>query len=103
MSLADPTLENWYRDAETDRIFRIVAIDIDNDAIEVQFLNGDLGEYDTAMWLDSAFYSIEPPKDWSAPYDHVDTDDLGYSDPDLHGHSLDDVSLEDFLDGKDER
>ena len=47
MSLADPILENWYKDAESGRTFRVVALDSDSDSIEVQYLNGDLGEYDT--------------------------------------------------------
>ncbi len=102
MSLADPILESWYKDADAVQIFRVVAIDADNDSIEVQYLNGDLGEYDTATWEDSAFYPIEPPEDWSAPFDHVEMDDMGYSDPDRHDRDLDDRSLEDILDEEDE-
>jgi hypothetical protein len=98
MSLVDPILENWYKDAETDRSFRVVAFDPDNDSVEVQYLNGDLGEYDTATWVDSAFYTIEPPEDWSAPFDDVELDDLGYTDPDLHGRNMNDISVDDFLD-----
>jgi len=98
MSLAEPILENWYKDAETERSFRIVALDSDNDSIEVQYLNGDLGEYDADAWENSAFYPIDQPEDWTAPFDDVELDDLGYSDPDQHGRDLDDVSLDDLLD-----
>ncbi|MDD5036788.1 MAG: hypothetical protein PHE55_18825 [Methylococcaceae bacterium] len=97
MSIADPILENWYQDAESGRSFRIVAIDTDNDAIEVQYLNGDIGEFDSTTWEDSAFFPIEPPEDWSAPFDDVEVEDLGYSDPDRHGVDLQDATLEGFL------
>jgi hypothetical protein len=103
MSLADPILENWYKDAESDRSFRVVAFDADNDSVEVQYLNGDLGEYDTATWEDSAFYPIEPPEDWSAAFDDVEMDGLGYTDPDLHGRNMDDISIEDFFDDEKDR
>lgn len=102
MSLADPILENWYKDADTDRSFKVVAIDADNDSIDVQYLNGDLGEYDVTAWEDSAFYPIEAPEDWSAPFGDIEVDDLGYSDPDQHGRDMDEVSLEDFLDEEDD-
>jgi hypothetical protein len=103
MKLADPILETWYKDAEAERSFRIVAIDSDNDSIEVQYLNGDIGEFDTATWEDSVFYPIEAPEDWSAPFDDVEIDDLGYSDPDNHSRDMDELSLDNFLDEEDDR
>jgi hypothetical protein len=103
MSNADPILNNWYQDAETGRSFRVVALDSDSDSIEVQYTNGDLGEYDTASWEDSIFVPIEPAEDWSAPFDDVEVDDLGYTDPDRHGFDMQEATLEDFLDADDER
>ncbi len=96
MSSADPILDNWYQDAETGRSFRVVAID--NDSIEVQYLNGDIGGYDSAGWEDSAFFPVEAPEDWSAPFGGVETDDLGYTDPDRHGLDMQDLTLDDLLD-----
>jgi len=96
MSNADPILNNWYQDAETGRGFRVVAID--GDSIEVQYLNGDIGEYDPTSWEDSAFLSAEAPEDWSAPFGEIELDDLGYSDPDRHGPDLQDITLDNFLD-----
>ncbi len=103
MSNADPILENWYQDAETGRSFRVVALDAESDSIEVQYLNGDVGEFDSSSWEDSAFYPIEPPEDWSAPFDDVEVDDLGYTDPDRHGLDTEQVTLEDFLNEEGER
>lgn len=98
MSAIDPILDNWYLDAASGRQFRIVALDEKNESIEVQFLNGDLGEYDCASWDDSDIARIEAPEDWSAPFDDVELDDLGYTDPDLHGRDASDMTLDDLLD-----
>jgi hypothetical protein len=78
-----------------------VAIDNDSDSIEVQYANGDLGEYDGVVWEDSAFFPIEAPEDWSAPYDDLEVDDLGYSDPDRHGLDAQELTLDDLLDDAD--
>ncbi len=98
MSTADPILENWYQDAATGRSFRIVALDPDNDSIEVQYLNGDIGEFDFVSWDDSSFFPIEPPEDWSAPFDDVEIEDLGYTDPDRHEIGRHDISLDELMD-----
>jgi hypothetical protein len=101
MSNADPILDNWYQDAETGRRFRVVAIENGGDSIEVQYLNGDIGEYDGTTWEDSAFFPAEAPEDWSAPFDEMELDDLGYSDTDRHGRDLQEVTLDDLLDEND--
>lgn len=101
MSAIDPFLENWYQDESTGRQFRIVAIDEENETIAVQYLNGDLGEFDYASWAESVISPIEPPEDWSAPFDDVELDDLGYTDPDYHGRNSQDITLNDLLDGEE--
>jgi hypothetical protein len=96
MSNADPIVNNWYQDAETGRSFRVVAIE--GDSIEVQYLSGELGEYDNAAWEDSLFLPADPPEDWTEAYDGLELDDLGYSDTDRHGPDVSDITLDDFLD-----
>jgi hypothetical protein len=98
MSSADPILNNWYQDGETGRTFLVVAIDANGDSIDVQYANGDLGEYDAAAWEESAFFPIEAPEDWSAPFGDVEIEDLGYSDPDRHGVDRQEITLDDLLD-----
>lgn len=103
MSTADPILENWYQDPASGRIFRVVAIDPENDSIDVQYSDGDIAEYEFTSWEDADFFPVDPPEDWSAPFDDVEIDDLGYSDPDLHGPHLQEVTLDDILNGEEER
>ena len=102
MSNVTPILQEWYQDLASGRTFRIVALDEENDSIEIQYYNGDIGEFDFSSWEDSVFTPIEAPEDWSAPYDDLETDDLGYSDPDMHGRDSHDITLDDLLDGQDE-
>jgi uncharacterized protein DUF6763 len=98
VTVTDPVIGSWYKDVENNLQFRVVAIEDSSDAIEVQYYNGDIGEYDTDTWYNSTFDYIEDPEDWSAPFDKVETDDLGYSDPDLHEPNLSDMDLGDWLD-----
>jgi hypothetical protein len=72
-----------------------------HDSIDVQFANGDIGEYDFSAWEDSFFTPIEAPEDMGASLGDMELDDFGYSDPDQHGPDRGDVTLEDFLDGDD--
>jgi len=97
----DPRIDQWYEDLESGRSFCVVAVDERNDSIEVQYVDGDLGEYDFASWNEVAINAIDPPEDWSAPYGEVETDDLGYSDPDLHGSGRGGRTMDDLLDDED--
>lgn len=96
-TIADPIIGNWYKDLENNLQFRV--INIDDDAIDVQYLNGDIGEYDNDSWYNSTFDYIEDPEDWSAPFDDLETDDLGYSDTDKH--NPEDLGLDEYLDEQD--
>lgn len=98
-TVADPVIENWYKDIENKLIFKVVAIDEKDATIEVQYVNGDIGEYDNESWYNSTFDYIEAPEDWSAPYGDMEPDDLGYSDPDIHANpDQEEMDLADMLD-----
>jgi len=47
-ALSNPEIGLWYRDIDN-RLFEVVAIDSD-DAIEVQYYDGDVTEYDRESW-----------------------------------------------------
>lgn len=97
-TLADPIPGNWYKDVENSLLFKIIIIDEKADSIEVQYLNGDIGEYDYDSWYNSTFDNIEEPEDWTAPYDEVESDDRGYTDPDQHRPTLKNIDIDDYLD-----
>ena len=96
-----PELQGWYQDVGSDRSFQVVAMDKDNDAIDIQYEDGDIAELDYSSWWESGFMPIQPPEDWTAPYDEMEIDDLGYTDTDRHERDQDGLTLEDVLDDED--
>jgi hypothetical protein len=97
-TVADPIIGSWYKDLENNLKFKVVAMDEIDDSIEVQYLNGDIGEYDHDSWYGSTFDYIEAPEDWSAAFDDIEVDDLGYSDTDEHKPNPEDLDIDDYLD-----
>jgi len=97
-TITDPVIDQWYKDVENDFVFKVVAIEESDDMIEVQYYNGDIGEYDRDSWYGSTFDFIEAPEDWSAPYGNLELDDLGYSDSDGDNSQSNDTLLKDYED-----
>ncbi len=98
-TITDPVIGRWYKDFENNLTFKVVAIDTKDETIDVQYANGDLGEYDNDAWYASTFDYIEDPEDWSAPFDELELDDLGYTDTDRHARAdSEDLDISDFLD-----
>ena len=98
-TITDPVIGSWYKDVENNLTFKVVALDEQDDSIDVQFANGDISEYDNDTWYNATLDYIEAPEDWSAAYGNVETDDLGYSDPDIHEKpDKDNLDLSDILD-----
>ncbi|NOQ64028.1 MAG: hypothetical protein GQ582_05900 [Methyloprofundus sp.] len=95
-TVTDPVIDQWYKDVENSLSFKVVAIEESDDSIEVQYLNGDISEYDNDTWYNSTFDFIEAPEDWSAPFGEISSDDLGYSD--RGGSTIDDTPLKDYQD-----
>jgi hypothetical protein len=67
-ALAAPEVDNWYRDRER-RFFKVVAIENDGDAIEVQHYDGTVAELDRRAWLERQPQAAEAPEDWSGSVD----------------------------------
>ena len=97
-TIADPIIGSWYKDLESKLKFKVIAIDEKDDAIEIQYLNGDIGEYDNDTWFGSSLNYIEAPEDWAAAFDGIETDDLCYSDTDEHKPNIEDLDIDDYLD-----
>ena len=77
---ADPIVENWYRNLAERQNFEVVAVDNDEGTIEIQYFGGEVEEIDFDTWYEMELVTIEPPEDWSGPFDDLERDDLGYSD-----------------------
>jgi len=75
MSTPNPAVGSWYETIEGD-ILEVVAMDRDEQSIEVQFYDGTVEEYDTDTWEELVARSAEAPEDWSGSLD-ISKDDYG--------------------------
>ena len=72
-----PLVDDWYQDVNEDMLFEIVAVDKEEDFIEVQYLNGEIGEFDFDTWGQMVILKAQPPEDWRAPFEIADEDNSG--------------------------
>lgn len=75
-----PVTGQWYRHLDKGQSFRVVAVERDQDLIELQHFDGDLEEIDFAGWFAMDLEPAAEPEDWTGPMDDIETDDLGYSE-----------------------
>lgn len=80
----EPIPGEWYQNIETHQAFRVIDASETEGLIEIQYVDGDLGELDMAAWEDLDLEWIEPPENWTTPYDGIEKDDLGYTDTDTY-------------------
>ena len=76
----EPVAGNWYTHRDKGQTFRVIAVDEDNDLIEIQYFDGDLEEIESDAWYDMDLEIAEPPEDERGPLDDTTTDDGRYSE-----------------------
>ena len=69
----EPRVGDWYRTITGDN-FEIVALDLDDDTLEIQYFDGMIEELDMDTWSELNIVPIEPPEDWSGSLD-IERDD----------------------------
>ena len=91
---ASPVVGNWYRDS-TYQVFEVVAIDEEENTVEIQYVGGEIDEYDIESWNSLGAENVPAPEDWSGAYDEMERDDLGFTDmnfrPESAGFSVEDL------------
>ncbi len=77
MNELTPVIGNWYRKENGER-FEIVAVDVDDATIEIQYFDGTIEELDMDAWEEMPLEEVEPPEDWtgSVDVDEEEVDDL---------------------------
>ena len=89
MAIERPAVGRWYR-RTNGNLLRVVAVDEDDQTIEVQFFDGTIDEVDMDTWNGLLLERVGAPEDWSGSVD-MDPEDftgddsgempLGYHDP----------------------
>lgn len=69
-----PVIGNWYRQ-ENGELFEVVALDTEDDTVEIQYFDGTIEEVDVESWDQLQLEEAEPPEDWSGSVD-VDDDEF---------------------------
>lgn len=77
-ALSQPEIGVWYRDIQN-RLFEVVAIDSD-DAIEVQYYDGDVTEFDSESWDLLCVNMVSEPGDGLGPYEEMLDDENSFTE-----------------------
>jgi hypothetical protein len=85
MNLIKPIVGQWYRDGSNE-LFEVVAIDDQDETIEIQYFDGSVTEVDFEGWndqlRDDLLEAADAPEDWSGAVD-VEAEDLDREFEDL--------------------
>lgn len=63
-----PVVGDWYRSING-TVMEVVAIDTEEDSIEVQHFDGTVEEFDLESWAEQELVKAEPPEDWTGSVD----------------------------------
>ena len=101
MSQTLPTVGNWYQETSQGFLFEVVAYDPEDETVEVQYLEGEIEEYDLESWAELKLRTVAPPEDWRTGYelsseDSVDADATIY--PEDWSGALNQLEPEDRVD-----
>lgn len=83
MKMLSPVIGGWYKDLQNNVLFEVVDWDPTTLTIEMQYLDGEVAEYDLDGWREMLLQHAEAPEDWRAAFELDDEDLL---DPDLPMH-----------------
>ncbi len=76
---ADPIVTTWYQHLDKGQKFQVVAVDNNENSIDIQYFDGDIEEIDIDHWYLMELEQIESPEDISGALDVSEIDDLGAS------------------------
>lgn len=85
-----PTTRKWYLSKEISIPFMVVAVDSEQNLVEIQHFDGDIEELDFDVWHNmKGLEETAEPKDAYAPYELSDSDILelfSEEEASLHNH-----------------
>ncbi len=77
MNQLSPHVGAWYTDVQLGAVFEVVALDEEDQTVETQYLDGEIGEFDFESWSDLILEPSSGPEDWRRPFeigDELDSD-----------------------------
>lgn len=70
---------HWYRPMNNDSLFEVVAIDYDEQCVEIQYFDGEIEELDFSGWKTLVPIEAAPPEDWTGPFE-IDRQDPAFNE-----------------------
>jgi len=83
MTRLSPTIGDWYQNTDSGAIFEIVAVDEDDETIELQHLDGEVEEYDFEQWQEMGITRVSAPEDWRVGFE-ISREDAPNPDAVIH-------------------
>ena len=94
MKMQQPVVGRWYKDVQIHALFEVVDWDPGSLTIEIQYLDGEVTEFDLDAWREMMPQQAASPEDWRTAFELDDEDLL---DPDLPFHPEDPSSPLNFI------
>lgn len=69
----------WYRPISEETLFEVVAIDFEEQSIEIQYFDGEIESLDFTGWKTIIPIEAAPPEDWTGPYE-IDRQDPSFNE-----------------------
>ena len=85
MSRHPPIVGQWFQETESGQVFEIVAYDRDEATVQVQYLDGEIADFDLDSWVQLELSRAAEPEDWRSAFE---LDDETAADPDAAFHPL---------------
>lgn len=73
----DPVIDQWYAHLDKGQRFYVVAVDDEENTVDIQHFDGDLEELSLEEWRDLDIELSEEPENWTGALDIAEQDDLG--------------------------
>jgi len=95
----EPVVGQWYEIIDEDETFRVIAVDEDEELVEIEYLDGENDKFDLEEWHELDLELIAEPEGWS---DEDDEDDDEEWDEEDEEEEDDDWDEDDEDDGEDD-
>lgn len=82
MAIRYPVIGQWFSRANG-TLFEVVAIDEDDETVEIQQFDGTIGEVDIERWTELPLTEISAPEDWSGSVDMDPEDFVGNKESEM--------------------
>ncbi|HVY63739.1 MAG TPA: DUF6763 family protein [Gammaproteobacteria bacterium] len=98
----NPVAGRWYRDLERDEIFKVVAVEENDDIIEIQHSDGETEEIESAEWFEMDLERAGEPEDWLREDEEEDEEEEEEEDRDEDWRDEDEDDEDDWDEDEDD-